>query len=162
MTANPVRVIGVDPGLGTTGFGVLDKRGAKVSAVCYGTIRPPAKFALPNRLKHLYAEIDKIIREYTPDMLAIEDTFYQKNVKSTLALGQARGTILLAGANHDLPCLEFAPRKVKKSVTGNGAATKEQVQFMVTKILNLSEPPKPLDASDALAIGLCYLNQPAF
>lgn len=98
MTANPVRVIGVDPGLGTTGFGVLDKRGAKVSAVCYGTIRPPAKFALPNRLKHLYVEIDKIIREYTPDMLAIEDTFYQKNVKSTLALGQARGTILLAGA----------------------------------------------------------------
>ena len=93
-------------------------------------------------------------------MIAIEDTFYQKNVKSALALGQARGALLLAGANAGIPCSEFAPRKVKQSVTGNGAATKEQVQFMVQKILQLDKAPTPIDASDALAIGLCYLNQP--
>lgn len=155
-----MKVIGIDPGLSVTGFGVLVQRQNSVRSICYGTIRPPAKESLALRLKYLHDEILKIMGTYQPNILAIEDTFFQKNVKSAIALGQARGTLLVAGANFGIPCLEYAPRKVKKSITGNGAATKEQVQFMVQRILNLPEPPKPLDASDALAIGICYLNQP--
>ena len=155
-----MRIIGFDPGLGVSGFGILEKKGNTVRAICYGAIRTPKTKKLPERLKHLYDEAEKLLKTYTPAAMAIEDSFYQKNVKSAMALGQARGVLLLAGANAGIPCSEFAPRKVKQSVTGNGAATKEQVQFMVQRILQLDKPPTPIDASDALAIGLCYLNQP--
>ncbi|NOZ04657.1 MAG: crossover junction endodeoxyribonuclease RuvC [FCB group bacterium] len=155
-----MRVLGIDPGLSTTGFGIIAKVGHKVRVVCYGTIRPPSKLSLPKRLQYLYNEVTKLMETYDPHVLAIEDSFYSKNVKSAVALGQARGSILLAGANKDIPCVQFAPRKIKQSVVGNGAATKEQVQFMVKNILNLKELPKTLDSSDALAVGLCYLNQP--
>ena len=155
-----MRIIGFDPGLGVSGFGILEKKGNTVRAICYGAIRTPKTKKLPERLKHLYDEAEKLLKTYTPAAMAIEDSFYQKNVKSAMALGQARGALLLAGANAGIHCSEFAPRKVKQSVTGNGAATKEQVQFMVQKILQLDKPPTPIDASDALAIGLCYLNQP--
>ncbi len=152
-------MIGIDPGLSVTGFGVLIQKQTIIRSVCYGTIRPPAKKALAYRLKYLHDEMISVIQQYKPNALAIEDTFYQKNVKSALALGQARGILLLAGANSDIPCSEYAPRKVKKSIVGNGAATKEQVQYMVQRILGLPDPPSPLDASDALAIGICHLNQ---
>ena len=92
-------------------------------------------------------------------MLAIEDAFYSNNVKSAMILGQARGSIILAASQNDIPINEFAPRKVKMSVCGNGAASKEQVSYMVTKILKLENAPKPLDVSDAMAVGLCYINQ---
>ncbi|RMF10532.1 MAG: crossover junction endodeoxyribonuclease RuvC [Candidatus Neomarinimicrobiota bacterium] len=160
MSAQGMRVIGVDPGLGITGFGIIEQQGQQLQSICYGTVRPPTKFSLPLRLKYLFDEIMQLCQEYRPDILSIEDTFYQKNVKAALSLGQARGTVLLAGAIYGIPCKEYSPRKVKNSVTGNGAATKEQVQFMVQRILNLPEKPTPLDASDALAIALCYLNQP--
>ncbi len=155
-----MRVIGIDPGLNTTGFGVVQKDGSTVKSICYGTIKPPSNLDLADRLKFLFDELSNLLNEYKPNVLSIEDTFFQKNFKSALSLGQARGALLLAGAHYGISCKEYSPRKVKSSVTGNGAATKEQVRFMVQKILNLSEPPKPLDASDALAIGLCYLNQP--
>ncbi len=157
-----MKVIGIDPGLSTTGFGILIQNQAQIRSVCYGTIKPPVKESLAIRLKYLHDEILKIFKTYQPETLAIEDTFYQKNVKSALTLGQARGILLFAGANFGIPCAEYSPRKVKKSVVGNGAATKEQVQFMVQRILNLSELPTPLDASDALAIGICHLNQNRF
>ena len=92
----------------------------------------------------------------------MEDAFYSKNVKSAMILGQARGSIILSAAQADIPVCEFAPRKVKMSVCGNGAASKEQVAYMVTKILKLKEPPKPLDISDSMAVGLCYINQARF
>ena len=92
-------------------------------------------------------------------MLAVEDTFYSKNFKSAMLLGQARGSIILAGYCANVSCIEFSPKKIKKSVVGNGNASKEQVQYMVKNILHLDKLPTPLDASDALAIGLCYLNQ---
>lgn len=154
-----MRVIGIDPGLSVTGFAVLTRQKSVVRSICFGTIKPPTALGLPRRLQYLYEEIQKIMVAYEPDELAIEDTFYQKNIKSAMALGQARGVLLAAGAAFGIPCLEYAPRKVKQSVVGNGAATKEQVQFMVQRILNLPSPPKPLDASDALAIGLCHINQ---
>jgi len=154
-----MRVIGVDPGLAVTGFGIIDKKDNMISAHSYGTIRPPKGVQLEARLGHLFDEITTLIDKYKPEILAIEDTFYHKNFKSAMVLGQARGTIILAGFRQNIPCVEYAPKKIKQSVVGNGNASKEQVQYMVKNILHLDKLPTPLDSSDALAIGLCYLNQ---
>ena len=154
-----MRVIGVDPGLAVTGFGIIDKINNTISAHSYGTIRPPKGVQLADRLGYLFDEITTLIDKYKPEILAIGDTFYHKNFKSAMVLGQARGTIILAGFKQNIPCVEFAPKKIKQSVVGNGNASKEQVQYMVKNILQLDKLPTPLDSSDALATGLCYLNQ---
>ena len=157
-----MRVLSIDPGIGITGFSIIDSNMQKSSLSAYGTIKPKPKDSLPKRLNYLFEEVNKILDQFSPDVLAVEDTFYSKNVKSAMILGQARGSIILAAAQADIPIYEFAPRKVKLSVCGNGAASKEQVSYMVTKILRLKEPPKPLDVSDAMAVGLCYINQSKF
>ena len=153
------RVIGVDPGLNITGFGILDYKGGDVKVVAYGTIKPPAKESLPNRLEYLNSHMTELIEKFKPHAMAIEDTFFSQNVKSALLLGQARGVLLLAAASRGIPSVDYAPRKVKQSVVGNGAADKKQVKYMVQQILRMDKPPKSLDVSDALAIGLCYINQ---
>jgi crossover junction endodeoxyribonuclease RuvC len=153
------RVIGVDPGLNITGFGILDYKGNDIRVVAYGTIKPPAKESLPNRLEYLNSHMNELLIKFEPIAMAIEDTFFSQNVKSALLLGQARGVLLLAGASNGIPSVDYAPRKVKQSVVGNGAADKKQVQYMVKQILKMDELPKPLDVSDALAIGLCHINQ---
>ena len=101
----------------------------------------------------------ELLEKFEPQAMAIEDTFFSQNVKSALLLGQARGVLLLAAASKGIPSVEYAPRKVKQSVVGNGAADKKQVQYMVQQILKMDGAPKPLDISDALAIGLCHINQ---
>ncbi len=101
----------------------------------------------------------ELLEKFEPKSMAIEDTFHNKNVKSALLLGQAKGVLLLAAASKGIQSVDYAPRKVKQSVVGNGAADKSQVQYMVQQILKMGEPPKPLDVSDALAIGLCHINQ---
>jgi crossover junction endodeoxyribonuclease RuvC len=154
-----MRVFSIDPGIGITGFSIIDTNRRKSSLSAYGTIKPKPKDSLPKRLHYLFEEVNKLLDQFSPDVLAVEDTFYSKNVKSAMILGQARGSIILAAAQADIPIYEFAPRKVKMSVCGNGAASKEQVSYMVTKILKLKEPPRPLDVSDAMAVGLCYINQ---
>lgn len=157
-----MRVIGFDPGINVTGFGILDytKRNAKAHG--YGVIRPPRNKPLQKRLKYLHDETIKLLNEFQPNVVAVEDTFYHKNFKSALMLGQARGMVILAAAQQDISCTEFAPKKVKQSVVGNGNATKEQVQYMVQNILKLKDIPTPFDSSDALAVGLCYINQQQF
>ncbi len=157
-----MRVLSVDPGLGTTGFSILDTKRNQTHLSAFGTIKPKPKDSLPKRLNYLFEEMNKILDQFSPDVMAIEDAFYSKNVKSAMTLGQARGSLILAAAQADIPVHEFAPRKVKMSVCGNGAATKEQVSYMVTQILKLKDPPKPLDVSDAMAVGLCYINQAKF
>ena len=157
-----MRVLGVDPGLGITGFSIMDTKRNQTHLSAYGTIKPKPKDSLPKRLNYLFEEMNKILDQFSPDVMAIEDAFYSKNVKSAMTLGQARGSLILAAAQADIPVYEFAPRKVKMSVCGNGAASKEQVSYMVTQILKLKEPPKPLDVSDAMAVGLCYINQAKF
>ena len=157
-----MRVLSVDPGLGITGFSILDTKRNQTHLIAYGTIKPKAKDSLPKRLNYLFEEMNKILDQFSPDVMAIEDAFYSKNVKSTMRLGQARGSLILAAAQADIPIHEFAPRKVKMSVCGNGAASKEQVSYMVTQILKLKEPPKSLDISDAMAVGLCFINQSKF
>ena len=157
-----MRVLGVDPGLGITGFSIMDTKRNQTHLSAYVTIKPKPKDSLPKRLNYLFEEMNKILDQFSPDVMAIEDAFYSKNVKSAMTLGQARGSLILAAAQADISVHEFAPRKVKMSVCGNGAASKEQVSYMVTQILKLKEPPKPLDVSDAMAVGLCYINQAKF
>ena len=157
-----MRVIGIDPGIGITGFSIIDHSRLETSLIAYGAIRPPKKQGLEKRLFYLFNEMNKLNDKFEPDILAIEDSFYSKNVKSAMILGQARGTILLSAARASIKVAEFAPRKVKLPVCGKGSASKEQVQFMVSQILKLKDPPKPMDISDAMAVGLCLINQNRF
>jgi len=157
-----VKVLSVDPGLGITGFSILDTEKNQTNLLAYGTIKSNSKDSLSKRLNYIFEEMNKIVNQFLPDVLAIEDAFYSKNVKSAMLLGQARGSVILSAAQADIPVYEFAPRKVKMSVCGNGAATKEQVSFMVGKILKLEERPKYLDISDAIAVGICFINQKKF
>ena len=152
------RLIGIDPGIIITGFSVLDFFNSKAKLVAYGTIKPPKKDRLEKRLMHLYDEVLSMISKFKPSILVVEDSFYSKNVKSAVVLGQARSVIMLAGAKSKIDIYEFAPRKIKQSICGNGSATKEQVQYMVTQILKLDEIPKPIDITDSMAVGLCYVN----
>ena len=157
-----MRVIGIDPGIGITGFSIIDHSRLETSLIAYGAIRPPKKQGLEKRLFYLFNEMNQLNDKFDPDILAVEDSFYSKNVKSAMILGQARGTILLSAARASIKVAEFAPRKVKQSVCGKGSASKEQVQFMVSQILKLKDPPKPMDISDAMAVGLCLINQNRF
>jgi len=157
-----MRILGIDPGLGITGFSILDFNGTKTHLAAYGTIKPKTDDLLPERLNYLFEELNTILSQFKPDVMAIEDAFYSKNVKSAMRLGQARGSLILAAAQANISIHEFAPRKVKMSVCGNGAASKEQVSYMVTQILDLNKPPKPMDITDAIAVGICYLNQMKF
>ena len=157
--SNIQRIIGVDPGLNTTGFGIIDEKKGQISLIAYGTIKPPNKESLPNRLEYLNSHMKELLKKFDPITMAIEDTFYSINVKSALLLGQAKGVLLLAAASMGIPSASYAPRKVKQSITGNGAADKKQLQYMVQQILKMDKPPSPFDVSDALAIALCHVNQ---
>lgn len=154
-----MRVLSIDPGIRTTGFGILDSKLNKLSLIACGTIKPRVSDSLPLRLNYLFEEVDSIINKFSPDIFSIEDMFYSKNVKTSMILGQARGAMIIAAAQANVNIYEYAPKKVKMSVCGNGSASKEQVQYMVMKILNLKEIPGSLDVSDAVAVGICCLNQ---
>ena len=153
------RIIGVDPGLNNTGFGILDYKGSKIKVVAYGLVSPPAKESIPNRLEYLNSHMNDLIDKFNPMSMAIEDSFYSQNVKSAILLGQARGVLLLSASSKGIPSMVYAPRKVKQSVTGSGASSKKQVKYMVEKILKIDKNISSLDITDALAIGLCHINQ---
>ena len=158
-----MRILSIDPGLSVTGFGILESvKTGQINLLAYGLIKPPVKDTLPRRLNFLFEETIKILDKFNPEALAIEDLFFSKNFKSAMALGQARGALILAAAQANLPVSEYAPRKVKMSVCGNGAASKEQVGYMVSKTLKLKSLPKPYDISDAIAVGICFFNQAKF
>ena len=153
------RIIGVDPGLNNTGFGILDYKGSKIKVVAYGLVSPPAKESVANRLEYLNSHMNDLIDKFSPMSMALEDSFYSQNVKSAILLGQARGVLLLSAASKGIPSMVYAPRKVKQSVTGSGSSSKEQVKYMVEKILKIDKNISSLDITDALAIGLCHINQ---
>lgn len=148
------RVLGVDPGTAVTGYGVVDYDGRSATLVECGVIRTNAKDPLPSRLHTIHAGITELIERHAPDTVAVEDVFYARNVRTTIVLGHARGVILLAAQQALLTIYEFSPAEIKKAITGNGAATKEQVQFMVAKLLRLKSPPQPADAADGVAAAL--------
>ena len=153
------RIISVDPGLRNTGFAILDYKGSKIKIVAYGLINPPTKESIPNRLEYLNSHMNDLIDKFSPMSMAIEDSFYSQNVKSAILLGQARGVLLLSAASKGIPSMVYAPRKIKQSVTGSGSSSKKQVKYMVEKILNIEKSISSLDITDALAIGLCHINQ---
>jgi crossover junction endodeoxyribonuclease RuvC len=157
-----MRVFGIDCGTEITGFGVVDvdERGRtpRLNCCTFGAIRMSKQKTMPERLKQVYDELSAALVEWQPDTVAVEEVFYSVNAKSALKLGQIRGVALLAAAAQGLPLAEYAPLKIKSSVVGYGLAAKEQVQFMVARLLQLAEPPSPPDAADALAIAICHIH----
>ena len=151
--------MGVDPGLIQTGFGIINVGDNESILIDYGIIKPSPKDNLANRLLTIFNDVCKIITDFKPQVFAIEDIFYGKNVKSAMRLGQARGASMVAAASKQIPIYEYSARKVKQSLTGNGNAHKNQVQFMVKAKLQMYHNPEPMDASDALAVALCHDNQ---
>ena len=151
-----VRILGIDPGLRTTGFGVLDKTGNQLSYVTSGCIKTPGG-DLALRLKAILEGLDEVIANARPDQVALEKVFVSKNPQSTLALGQARGTAICAAVLHRLPVSGYTALQVKQAVVGNGHAAKEQVQEMVKRLLKLAGDPSP-DAADALACAICHAH----
>jgi crossover junction endodeoxyribonuclease RuvC len=154
-----MRVLGIDCGGEYTGYGVvdMDPRGKLFFLTC-GAIKLSPREALPRRLSRIFTQLGEIIVQHHPDEVAIEDVFYALNVKSALKLGQVRGVAMLAAATAGLEVAEYSPLTIKSSVVGYGRAEKRQVQHMVTRLLDLSVPPEPMDASDALAIAICHLH----
>jgi crossover junction endodeoxyribonuclease RuvC len=152
-------VIGIDPGTATTGYGIVEENDRnEIRAVVYGVITTGAKIPAEQRLLEINNKVNEIILLHRPECGAVEKLFFQKNVTTAIAVGQARGVILLSLAQAGLAVHEYTPNEVKLSVTGYGAADKKQVQEMVKTILRLKEIPKPDDAADALAIAICHLH----
>ncbi len=152
-------VIGLDPGTAITGYGIVrDDEEGGLLAVDYGVIETPSKLPMPERLLKLYQGLSEIIDLHRPENSAVEKLFFQKNVKTAISVGQARGVALLALAEKQLPISEYAPMEVKQAVAGYGGADKKQVQLMVKALLNLETLPRPDDAADALAVAICHLH----
>jgi crossover junction endodeoxyribonuclease RuvC len=162
VNLDPMRVFGIDCGTEVTGFGVVDSdegaREPRLECRAMGAIRLAKGRALPLRLEQVFQELTAEMERWHPDIVAIEEVFYSVNAKSALKLGQVRGVALLAAARLGLPIAEYAPLKVKSSVVGYGMAKKEQVQFMVARLLALAELPQPADAADALALAICHIH----
>jgi crossover junction endodeoxyribonuclease RuvC len=157
-----MRVLGIDCGGEYTGYGVVEMHSAgRLVCLTCGAIKLSPREPLARRLSHIYNELGVLIEEHHPDEVAIEGIFYALNVKSALKLGQLRGVAMLAAATAGLEVAEYSPLTIKSSVVGYGRAEKQQVQHMVTRLLSLTEPPEPMDASDALAIAICHLHTAA-
>lgn len=155
-----MRILGIDPGTGILGFGVIDidDRG-KTKLVDAGVIRTPVKQADSERLATIYDELHEIITEHKPEVMAVEKLFFAQNVTTAMSVAQARGVVLLCGKQHKLELHEYTPLQIKQALTGYGRADKKQMQEMVRVILELKEVPKPDDCADALAAAICYSTQ---
>jgi crossover junction endodeoxyribonuclease RuvC len=151
--------LGVDPGSIATGYGLIKSNDQKNVLLDYGVIRTDSKKSLPEKLKQIFEDLSRIIAQKHPDELAIEETFYSKNAKSALVMGQARGVAILAAACAKISVYEYSPKEVKCSVVGRGNASKLQVQYMVKNLLGLKDLPQPPDAADALAVALCHAQK---
>lgn len=149
-------ILGIDPGLAIVGYGIIECNGNKFRALEYGAIVTEAETNFPDRLKIIYEEMTNIIEEFNPIDLAIEELFFNKNVKTAIKVGQARGVEVLAAVNKGLEIYEYTPLQIKQGVVGYGRAEKRQVQEMVKMLLNLKDIPKPDDVADALAVALCH------
>lgn len=156
-------VIGIDPGTATTGYGIIEENEKKeIRVVTYGIIKTEANLLAEKRLLEIHEQLNEILLLHRPDCGAVEKLFFQRNITTAIAVGQARGVILLSLAMRNLPVAEYTPNEIKQSVTGYGSAGKKQVQEMIRTVLNLKEIPKPDDAADALAIALCHLHSRGF
>ena len=154
-----MKVLGVDPGTSATGYGVVVRGdGGAVSLVECGVIRTKADAELPHRLREILEGLGEVLDRQRPDVVAVEGVFYGKNVRTTVLLGHARGAVLLAAALRELDVVDYSPAEIKNAIVGTGRATKDQVQFMVQKLLRLKEVPAPADAADGVAVALCHVH----
>ena len=150
-------MLGVDPGTAVTGYGVVARKGdGAVSLLECGVVRTDARAPLPERLRDIFQGLSEVVERVNPTVIAVEEAFYSKNVRTAIVLGHARGVILLAAALREIEVAEYPPAEVKSAVVGAGAATKEQVGFMVQRLLRLREAPRPADAADGVAVALCH------
>ena len=153
-----MRVLGIDPGSETLGWGVIEGSGLKYSLVDFGTVKSSPREAFSKRLLKINEGVEAVIAKFQPDVMSVEEAFYATNVKVALKLGQVRGVVLLSGEKHKLEISEFSPRLIKQTVVGYGNAEKHQVQEMVRLLLKLKTAPQPHDAADALAIAICHFH----
>jgi crossover junction endodeoxyribonuclease RuvC len=149
-------ILGLDPGTNVMGYGLIVVTGAKISLLQFGVIHLSKYAGHELRLKKIFERVTSLVDEYHPDEVALEAPFFGKNVQSMLKLGRAQGVAMAAALSREVPIVEYAPKKVKQSVTGNGNASKEQVAKMLMTLLHIKEIPKLLDATDALAVALCH------
>jgi crossover junction endodeoxyribonuclease RuvC len=154
-----MRILGIDPGTATVGYGVVEERDGGPVEVGHGVIETsPQDGSTARRLQIIYREITALVERYRPQAAAVEELFFGRNITTAISVGQARGVLLLALADAGLPVAEYSPPKIKETVSGYGNASKEQVQFMVTQLLGLDEVPRPDDAADGLAVALTHLQ----
>lgn len=155
-------ILGIDPGLAHTGWGIVEQNGSRLGCVAYGCVTTDAKEALPVRLLKIHDQIDAVVARFKPSCVGIETVWFGQNITAAFGTGQARGAALVACAKQGLEVGEFTPRQIKLAVVGTGTADKAQVQYMVQKLLRLSEEPHPDHAADALAAGICYTTHDGF
>jgi crossover junction endodeoxyribonuclease RuvC len=152
-----MRILGIDPGTATVGYGLIEEIDGQLALVTYGAIvTRPKDGDAARRLQIIYQRLNELIATYKPEFAAVEELFFGRNITTAIKVGQARGVLLLALANAGIPVAEYSPPKIKESVSGYGNASKQQVQFMVQSMLNLEEVPKPDDAADGLAVALTH------
>jgi crossover junction endodeoxyribonuclease RuvC len=152
-------VMGIDPGVASTGFGVVRLAGGQMSVVDGGVIEVRPGEPIERRLPEIHDELEQLIGWHEPAALALENVYFGKNVRSAIAVGQARGVALLTAAQHDVPCFDYTPQAIKMAVCGSGSAPKDQVQRMVGSLLGLPKPPEPDHTADALAVAMCHAAQ---
>ncbi len=157
-----MRVLGIDPSLKSTGYGLIEFSGQEYSVLAYGTIKPKGSKPLLHKINEIRSKLEEIIVTFNPEEVAIENTFYAQNVKTALTLGQVRGAALIAIASQDRPLFEYSPLEIKKAVTGYGQADKNQVSIMIKTLLNITDDHMETDASDALGTAFCHLNSRLF
>ena len=154
-----MRILGIDPGTIAMGYGVIESKDDEVTLIDCGVLTASGRSPIGERLSYLYNQLLEIVSRYQPDVVAIEQPFLAKNVKSALAIGRAQAVAILAATNKGIPTHEYTPTRIKQSVAGYGASSKEQIQEMVRLQLGLSQAPQPSDAADALAVALCHLSE---
>ena len=151
-----MRILGIDPGVATVGFGVIDSDRAQQQMIQYGAITTAAGLPLATRLVQIAADLEVLIRQFQPDEIAVEELFFSKNITTGIAVAHARGVILYTAERLQIPVYEYTPMQVKQAVVGYGLAEKQQVMDMTRRLLKLKSVPKPDDAADALAIAICH------
>ncbi len=151
-------ILGIDPGTATTGYGVIRCENGTLTYLKHGCIRTESSLCHSERLLQIYQDLLRLIKKFSPTVLAVEKIFFNINVKTAMSVGEARGTALLAGAASNIPVAEYNPLQVKMALVGYGKADKKQVQYMVQKVLGLDGLPKPSDAADALAVAICHAH----
>ncbi|MGI5978011.1 MAG: crossover junction endodeoxyribonuclease RuvC [Oscillospiraceae bacterium] len=151
-----MRIMGIDPGIATVGFGVIDSDRNRLKLVSAGVIETPARTSLSSRLDQIYDDMQELISTFSPDAVSVEELFFKKNITTGISVAHGRGVLLLACYKAGVQIFEYTPMQVKQAVVGYGLAEKKQVIYMVTSILNMKTPPKPDDAADALALAICH------